>query len=132
MRRPERRVDDAAAVGDQPHVGVVQAEVDGDLLEAAPGEERRDRVDVDDLALEREAGRHADDVGFADAFHEEAVGDLLLELVERADAEVRADEHDPLVLLGELVDHVEAVLAHQRASSAASSRSASCAVTLFL
>ena len=34
-------------------------------------------------------------------------------------------------VFGQLVDAVEAALAHQRASSAASSRSASCAVTLF-
>ena len=74
MGRAERRIDDAAAVADQPDVDVVQAEVEHHLLEAAARDEGRDRVDVDDLPFEREAGRHADDVGLADAFHEEAVG----------------------------------------------------------
>ena len=90
----------------------MQPEIEHDLLETAAGQERRDGVDVDDAALERHAGRHADDVRFRHAFHEEAVRHLLAEVVEGTNAEIRADEDDAFVLLRELVDHIEAALAH--------------------
>jgi hypothetical protein len=46
MRRPERRIDQAAAIAEQAHRQLVQAEIDRDLLVAAPRDEGRDRVDV--------------------------------------------------------------------------------------
>ena len=82
MRRAKRRIHDAAAVGDEPDVHVMQAEVEHHLLETSPREKRRDRVDIDDAAFERHAGGHADDVGFADAFHEKPIGHVVAEVVE--------------------------------------------------
>ena len=74
MRRPERRIDQAAAVADQPHRQIVQAQIDRHLLVAAARDEGGDRVDVRDEAFHRHAGRHADDVGLGDALHVAAVG----------------------------------------------------------
>ena len=131
MGRTKRRVDDSPAAANQAHVGVVQAEIEDDLLEAAARDEGRDGIDVDDPALQREASGNPDDVGLADAFHEEPIGEVALELVQRAGAEIGADEHNPIVVSGKFVDGVETPLPHQCASSADSSRAASCAVTLF-
>ena len=131
VRRSERRIDHTAAAADETHVRVVQTAIEDDLLETSPRDERRDRVHIDDSALERESGRHADDVRLAHAFHEESIREVVLELIQRADPEIGAHEHDALVLPGQLVHAIETRLPHQCASSAASSRSASCAVTLF-
>src|SRR5262245_66609752 len=89
-------VHDAAAVGDQANVGVVQAQIENVLLEAASRQKRRNRVDVDDLALEGEAGSHSDEVRFAHALHEESIGELALELIQRPHAEIGADEDNAL------------------------------------
>ena len=60
MRRAERGVDQSAAVADQPHRQIMQAEIDRHLLVAAPRDEGRDGVDVGDVAFHRQARRHAD------------------------------------------------------------------------
>ena len=132
VRRAERGVHHAAAVGDQPDVHVVHAQIDGDLLEAAAGEERGDRVQVDDAAFHRHPGREADEVLLGDALHEEPLGDLRLELGHRADAEVRADEDDALVLAGQFVIVFRQRSRMTASSMAASERSTSWSVTLFL
>ena len=112
MSRPERRIDKSAAVRNQPHRQIMQAEIDGDLLEASPSEECCDRIGVGNESVERHAGGHADDVLLHDAFHEPALGHLLLHFVEQAGTEVGADEDDARIFLGELVDPIEAGLAH--------------------
>jgi len=119
MGRPERRVDQTAAIGDQPHREIVHAQIDRDLLVAAPGDEGRDRVDVWQITVERHAGGHADDILLGDAFHVIAVGVFGLHAGEQAGAEIGADEDDLVVLLRQLIDHVDACLTHQFDSSAA-------------
>src|SRR5262249_52919457 len=91
---------------------IVQAEVDCYLLVAATRDEGRDRVDVGNVALEREARRHPDHVRLGDALHVPALRHLGTHLVEQTRAEIRADEQRTPVTLGELIDHVEAGRAH--------------------
>ena len=112
MRRAERGIHHATAAADEPDVGVVQAKIQTDLLVAAAREERGDGVDVNHLALQRQARSHRDEVRLAHAFHEEALGHLRLKLLQRADAEVGADEHHAFVALGQLIHRVETRLAH--------------------
>ena len=120
ISKPERRIDVAAAIADQPHRQIMQAKIDRDLLVAAARDEGRDRVDVGQKAFHREAGRHADHVRLGDALHEPALGHLPAHAVEQAGAEVRADEDHALVAPRQLVHHVEAGLAHRYTSAALS------------
>ena len=132
VRRTQGRIYQPAATGDQADVGIVQTKVQSHLLKATPREERGDGVDVNDSSFQRETRCDADDVGLADAFHEEAVGHLRFELLERADAQVGTDENDPLVLAGKFIHHIERSLAHQCPSNSASNDLTSSGVTLFL
>ena len=113
MRRPERRIDDAAAVADQADRQIVQAEIDRDLLVAAARDEGRDGVDVGDEAFHGHAGGHADDVRLGDAFHELAVGHTP-RFISASRPGLRSEpmKTHARIALGELVDHVEAGLAH--------------------
>jgi len=63
---------------------------DGNLLEASPRQKRRDRIDVDDLPVHREASRHADDMASLTPFHEEARRDVLLEILQDAERPSRS------------------------------------------
>src|SRR5437870_5069930 len=67
-----------------------------------------------------------------DALHVKPFRHLLLELAQRADAEVRADEHHPRILLRELVHLVEARFSHSEPSIARSSSSTSLLLRLLL
>src|SRR5258705_6650075 len=112
MRGPERRVDESAAITDQPHVEIMQTGIDRHLLEAAPGDKRADGVYVHDFAFQREAARHADHVLLGNTFHDKTLRHLLSEIIERVDAEVRTDEKNPLVAFGEFIDLIETSFAH--------------------
>ena len=114
MRRPERRIDDTAAIGDQAHRQVVQAKIERDLFVAAPCDEGGDGVDERRIAVHRHASCHADDILLGDAFHVMAVGHRGFHLAQQAGAEIGPDENDPLVLLRELVDHVDAGFSQRR------------------
>src|SRR6266487_1275589 len=133
VRWTQRGIHHPAAVGDQADVDIVQAKVQGDLLETTPGEKSGDGVDVNNFSFEREAGGDAHDVRLAHAFHQETVGHLRLELLQSADPEVRADEKNPLLLAGQLIHHVQTGLAHYSfTSNSASKDLTSSSVTLFL
>jgi hypothetical protein len=125
-------VTEVAATADEPNGQVVQAQVDDDLLETPPGDERCYRVEVHDLTLQRQARRHADDVLLADAFHEIAFRHLGLELLEGTNSQVRPDKYHAPVLLRQFIHHVQAGLAHQQASNSANNALTSSSVTFVL
>jgi hypothetical protein len=112
MGRAEWRINEAAAIADQPDRQIVQAKVDCNLLVAAAGDEGRDGVDVGNEPFHRQTGRHADHVGFGNALHVIAVGHIPLHAGQEIGAQIGADEHHPLVLFGEIVDHVLTGRAH--------------------
>ena len=109
---PERGIDQAAAIGDQPHRQIVQAQIHSHLLVAAPRDEGGDRVDVGNVSFGSETGGHADHVGFGDAFHVVAVGHVPLHVGQQAGAQIGSNEQHALVALGQIVDHVETGLTH--------------------
>ena len=112
MRRSEGRIDNAAAARDQPNPGIMQAEIEHDLLETTPAQKGGDRVDVRNFPFHREAGGHRNDVRLAYSFHEELARIFRLELLQRVRPQIGADEDDTPIALRQLVDHVERSLAH--------------------
>ena len=111
----------------------MQAQVKGNLLEAAAGEEGGDGVDVNNLAFQRQACGDTHNVCLADSLHEETAGHLRFELFECANPEVGSDEEDPRIPPGQLVNHVQGGLAHYAVTSnSARSDLTSSSVTLFL
>jgi hypothetical protein len=106
------------AGGDQEDRQIVQAQIDRHLLEAAPGDEARDGVDEGDEAFHCKTRRHADDMLFADPFHEGAARHLLTHPPDERRVEVGADIGDARITLGQLEDHVDAGRAHHSCSSA--------------
>ena len=92
----------------------MQAEIDRDLLEATPRHEGRDGVDVGHIAFHREPRGHADDVGFADALHEDAAGQFLPHAFNEIGTEIRSNVDHARIALGEFVHHVIAGRRHGR------------------
>ncbi len=110
--RSERRVYEAASIADEPNRKVGVPHVETHLFVRAASDEGGNRIRVDDVTLGCEPGAHADHVGFADPFHEEAVGKLPTHLIESAYSEIRAHEDDSIVVLRKLVDHVDTGFSH--------------------
>jgi hypothetical protein len=103
---PESAVGQAAADDHDLDVGPVVAHVVADLLQAAQGREVGDRVGDGDVAFHGHAAGHAGHVLLGHPHVEETVGEALGEALDLAVADVGQDHVDPLVLLGELQQHL--------------------------
>src|SRR3990167_9713344 len=114
VRRAKGRIDQAPAVADETHIQVMQANVNRDLLETAPGKERRYRVHVDDLSFECHACGHADDVLFLYPLHEEAIRHFFFEFLQDASAEIGADKDYAGISLRQLVDLLKTGISQDR------------------
>src|SRR5439155_2546332 len=119
VSRAQRRVNGAAAAAEQTHRQVVQAEIHQYLLVTAPRQKSRDGIDVRNFPVERQAGRHADDVRFIDPLHEKAVGEFLRELLQILFGNVRADEDDAVVAAGQFVNRGQTRFPHDPSSNSA-------------
>src|SRR5258708_18574643 len=126
MGAAERSVGQPGTRADDGNRNVVIANVDSDLLQAAIGDERCDRVADRAQAGHCQAGGNADHVGFRHAAVVETPGTFQLELVEEAVADVAGEENNPVVFLGEPSDFVGKGVSHDtwRISAAAASSSA--------
>ena len=117
MRGAKWCVNQPSPVRDQAHRHIVQTQIDGDLLESTATEKGRDGVGVGDISFQSHAGRHANDVLLGNALHVPPIREFLAHAGQQAGAEVRSDEDDPGVFLGELVDPIQTGLAHGYSSA---------------
>ena len=78
------------------------ADVDADLLQSASRRKRRNRIDKRPQTRERQAGGHAGHVGLGNPAVVEAIGGILLVLVEETIPDVSGEEHHARVAGGKL------------------------------
>ena len=102
VRRAVPGIIERGAAGDDVAAEIVVAHVELDLLDAALGQERADRVHERMIALRAQAGGDADQRVLADAHVVEAVGIAVPEILEHVDADIAEDDDDVLVLRRQL------------------------------
>ena len=120
------RVRQPATSADNRNRHVVVADIEFDLLQTARGDERGDRVaDRAESACSEACGKR-DHVGLRHAAVVEALGHGGLEFVEKAVPNVSAENHDTLILEGDLQNFIGESVAQGKGRVKGESERAKC------
>ena len=113
----EGAVREAAADGNDFHVGVVVGGVVSNLFEATQSGKIADRVSENDQTFKGHPRGEAGHVLFGDTDVEKLLGKFRREIGEDAEAEIGREQHEARIVRGELREALDKMIAHYLASN---------------